>query len=184
MGSCTNGCGTAFQVTAATRTETILHPFQGGSDAANPQGALFYNGNGLFFGVSASGGGDKECVVYVNGLPEYELCGAVFNVAPATLDELVITAFNGANGGFPQGGILGTNATTGYGAAPFYGTLGYGTLFSINLNTGAQTILYNFTNGTDGATPVGDLLSVGKVLYGTTSSGGAGGYGTVFMLKP
>jgi uncharacterized repeat protein (TIGR03803 family) len=45
------------------------------------------------------------------------------------------------------------------------------------------TTLYSFTGGTDGTQPMAGLLLSGNVLYGTTSSGGASGQGTVFKLN-
>lgn len=52
-----------------------------------------------------------------------------------------------------------------------------------------ETTLYDFcsqTNCTDGSIPRGGLVAENGALYGTTSSGGANGYGygTVFELKP
>ena len=46
-----------------------------------------------------------------------------------------------------------------------------------------ETVLYTFTNGTDGANPTADLVrdSAGS-LYGTTKLGGAG-YGVVFEIQ-
>jgi uncharacterized repeat protein (TIGR03803 family) len=49
----------------------------------------------------------------------------------------------------------------------------------------AQTyeVLYTFTGGSDGAAPMAELMLDAKGnLYGTTSQGGASGYGTVFKL--
>ncbi len=48
-----------------------------------------------------------------------------------------------------------------------------------------ETVLYNFTGGSDGGYPQGSLTSDAKGnLYGTTYSGGLWGYGTVFELSP
>jgi len=53
--------------------------------------------------------------------------------------------------------------------------------------TQAQTfnVLYKFAGATDGANPYGGLVrdKAGN-LYGTTASGGANGYGTIFELTP
>lgn len=51
--------------------------------------------------------------------------------------------------------------------------------------TGAETVLYKFTGGDDGANPSAALIRdpAGNV-YGTTVSGGASGMGVVFMLSP
>jgi uncharacterized repeat protein (TIGR03803 family) len=48
-----------------------------------------------------------------------------------------------------------------------------------------EAVLYSFGAGTDGATPVsGVYLDAAGNLYGTTSLGGAYGYGTIFQLTP
>ena len=55
------------------------------------------------------------------------------------------------------------------------------------LGAGAQTfkVLYNFTNGTDGGGVWSNVVMDARGnLYGTTSGGGAYGYGTVFELSP
>jgi uncharacterized repeat protein (TIGR03803 family) len=48
-----------------------------------------------------------------------------------------------------------------------------------------ETVLYHFQNGLDGAQPSASLIAdrFGN-LYGTTSSGGAYNYGTVFQMSP
>jgi uncharacterized repeat protein (TIGR03803 family) len=60
-------------------------------------------------------------------------------------------------------------------------------LFALSLNAGAQTykILHAFTGGTDGGGVYGSVVMDNQGnLYGTTSGGGAYGYGTVFELSP
>jgi uncharacterized repeat protein (TIGR03803 family) len=78
-------------------------------------------------------------------------------------------------------------ATTREGGGSCFG--GCGTVFSIDLSTGTETVLYTFLGGTDGANPTSALLNVGGILYGTTGGGGAAcpaisGCGTVFSLNP
>jgi hypothetical protein len=46
-----------------------------------------------------------------------------------------------------------------------------------------ETVLYNFTGGSDGASPQSNLTSHDGAFYGTTYGGGLG-YGTVFELSP
>ena len=45
------------------------------------------------------------------------------------------------------------------------------------------TKLFDFTS-TSGSSPNGSLVSDGTYLYGMTRNDGAGGYGTVFKIKP
>lgn len=47
-----------------------------------------------------------------------------------------------------------------------------------------QTVLYNFTGGSDGANPQSRLTHRGGNFYGTAYEGGAFGAGTVFQLSP
>ena len=42
--------------------------------------------------------------------------------------------------------------------------------------------MYNFTGGSDGATPTESLVLLNNTLYGTTEAGGLSGNGTVFSL--
>jgi uncharacterized repeat protein (TIGR03803 family) len=48
-----------------------------------------------------------------------------------------------------------------------------------------ESVLYEFTGGNDGASPVGDLTYINGAFFGTTAHGGPGpfnGYGTVFKV--
>ena len=56
----------------------------------------------------------------------------------------------------------------------------------MSTSTSAQeTILYNFSGGTDGSTALSTLISdASGNLYGTTEFGGASTFGTVFELSP
>ncbi len=62
-----------------------------------------------------------------------------------------------------------------------YGGTGYGTLLNITPNNG-NLIVHTFSN-TDGAYPSGSLaIDNSGVVYGTTTSGGTHGYGTVYKV--
>jgi uncharacterized repeat protein (TIGR03803 family) len=66
----------------------------------------------------------------------------------------------------------------------FGGISGFGTVFRMS-TTGAFTVLHNFTGiSPDGAGPAGPLTQASNgLLYGTTTSGGAGGFGVVFEMS-
>ncbi len=49
------------------------------------------------------------------------------------------------------------------------------------MSNGYETF-YTFKSFADGSSPDGDLIAINDVLYGTTSRGGANGYGTVFKI--
>jgi uncharacterized repeat protein (TIGR03803 family) len=84
-----------------------------------------------------------------------------------------------------KGILYGTTGSGGGSRNCYYGC---GTVFSIDPNTGVETILYAFRGGTDGATPAASLREVKGTLYGTTDAGGGTGCygygcGTVFALS-
>ena len=68
-----------------------------------------------------------------------------------------------------------------YGTATFAGQYGAGSVFKIS-PSGKETILYSFTNGSDGGTPyAGGVRDAAGNLYGTAFTGGIG-FGTVFKI--
>jgi len=97
-----------------------------------------------------------------------------------------LVSFNGDNGAYPASMSLvqGTNGNL-YGTAPYGGAYSGGTVFKMT-PTGTLTTLYSFcaqTNCTDGKTPLAGLvLATNGTFYGTTSSGGLYGDGTVFSI--
>jgi uncharacterized repeat protein (TIGR03803 family) len=71
-----------------------------------------------------------------------------------------------------------------YGTTQFGGTSGDGNVFKLG-KYGKERVLYSFTGGADGETPVAPLIFDAKGnLYGTTFQGGASSAGTVFKLTP
>jgi uncharacterized repeat protein (TIGR03803 family) len=89
--------------------------------------------------------------------------------------DLVLDAQRNLYGTTPYGGSGNCNDE--------FGTVGCGTVFKVD-TTGNETVLHSFT-GTDGdgAFPTGGLvLDAQGNLYGTTSSGGTFGGGTVFKM--
>jgi uncharacterized repeat protein (TIGR03803 family) len=87
------------------------------------------------------------------------------------------------------GGGLILSGNTLYGTTEWDGSSGNGAVFALNTDGTGFTTLYSFTaripdndTNSDGAFPNGLILS-GNTLYGTASSGGSGGNGTVFALN-
>jgi uncharacterized repeat protein (TIGR03803 family) len=132
---------------------------------------------------------------------------AIFGVAlfvtgtrAAAQQETVLHSFNYSNkdGWAPLTGLVfdgvghlyGTTLWGGAGLCTISGTLvGCGTIFELTPTTGgrwAERRLHNFgANGLDGNYPQASLIFDGAGnLYGTTASGGAQNYGTVFELTP
>jgi uncharacterized repeat protein (TIGR03803 family) len=112
--------------------------------------------------------------------------------------ERALYSFGGlldVNGSSPQAALAFDAAgnlygTTKYGGSfSFEGELGYGTVFELSPTAGGgwtETVLHSFNDdGVDGVAPESALvLDAAGNLYGTTYSGGAHDYGTVFELSP
>jgi len=69
-----------------------------------------------------------------------------------------------------------------YGTTPYGGSNNYGAVFKID-TAGNETVLYDFTGGSDGCRPEQGLArdKAGN-LYGTTYTCGSSGYGTIFRV--
>lgn len=184
-GRCIEGCGLVFSLTppgavSASWTYRVLHEFgaQAG-DGLNPSAGVILTPTGVLYGTTENGGAGSMGTVFAltpGGLPG----------APMT--ETILHAFSGSDGGNPEPGVLaGPNGVL-YGSTPSGGANGHGTVYVLIPPTAAggswtETVLYNFTGGADGSTPVGLALGSDGTLYGTTNVGGTFNEGTVFTIK-
>ncbi|HLI62768.1 MAG TPA: choice-of-anchor tandem repeat GloVer-containing protein, partial [Terriglobales bacterium] len=115
--------------------------------------------------------------------------GTIYQLVPSggSWTETVLHTFHGgpSDGANPYVGLVSDSSGNLYGVTITGGTYGYGIVFKLSDTGAGYSILYNFTNGSDGGNPNTALIvdSTG-VLYGTTSTGGTGGGGTVFKLTP
>ncbi len=103
--------------------------------------------------------------------------------AQAQTFQVIHSFTGGSDGGNPLDGFIADSAGNLYGTTNTGGASGDGVVFKIT-RSGVQTVLYSFLGGTDGAFPEGGLIrdKVGN-LYGTTTGGGSGNAGTVFMVS-
>ena len=163
-----SNAGTVFRITPQG-VFTNLYRFTGGSDGAQPRGALVQGTDTNFYGTAFAGGTNR--------------LGVVFKMTPGgTLTT--IWQFSGTtDGSHPVAGLIqGTNGNF-YGTTFGGGAFGAGTVFTIN-PSGALTTLYNFTGGLDGANPAGSLVLIGNNRFYGTTFGGGDGTGTVFRVGP
>ncbi len=158
--------GTVFAISETGSIERVLHSFGTGTDGANPL-AMLVNVNGSLFGTTQVGG---------HGF------GTVFKISTAGREH-VLHRFKGPDGAYPDAGLIAATGTL-YGTTGGGGATGSGAVFSMTLSGKDQRVLHSFsTNGSDGSAPVAPVTMVNGVLYGTTSTGGAEGEGTVFRLS-
>ncbi len=167
----TNGVvGTVFSFNTNDNNFTVLHTFAGDTnlDGKNPDAGLVLNGDTLY-GTTVFGGTN-------NG-------GTVFSINTNGSPYAVLHSFNPAagEGKFPEAGLV-LRGNTLYGTTLGNGTSLDGTVFSINTDGSSFTLLYTFSDNSDGTQPYGNVTMAGNVLYGTTFEGGLNGAGTVFSL--
>ena len=186
------GCGTVFALDPTTKAETVLYAFchnDNSSDGQNPQAGLI-NVKGTLYGTTVIGGG-SGCN---NGT--WFTCGEVFSFNPSTATQTVLYRFcsqsNCTDGAWPYASLTDVNGTlygttTGGGSNCANNNNKCGTVFSLDLATNSETVVYNFCgqqNCADGAFPYANLIDVNGTLYGTTLGGGTDNEGVVFALDP
>jgi uncharacterized repeat protein (TIGR03803 family) len=162
--------GTVYSVNPSTGAETVLYSFQNNGADGNEPSAGLLNIDGTLYGTTLEGGNAGG--------------GTVYSFNPATGAETVLYAFqnNGVDGISPHGDLINVNGTL-YGTTAFGGEGGGGTVFSINLSTGTESVLHAFsTEDGKGQNPLAGLVNVNGTLYGTTGLGGGFGNGIVFSI--
>lgn len=179
------GCGTVFEMTPnsdGTWTFNAIYSFKGGRDGGGPDhGALVFDAAGNLYGTTVKYG-------ILNCAWD---CGTVFELTPTSSGgwtEKVLLRFRGSNGLRPEGTLVFDGAGSLYGTTSQGGRHGQGNVFKLTPASGgkwSQQIIHDFTGGKDGgASNGGVVFDAAGNLYGTTSGGGAHGYGTAFKLIP
>ena len=169
-GSGPSAYGTVFRINPGGSL-TNLWSFTNGLDGANSYATLVQCGDGNFYGTTSQGGANGN--------------GTVFRISP-TGNLTNLWEFTGCiDGGEPYAGLVqgsdGSFYGTTYGSG--FGPSAYGTAFRITPE-GNLTILWSYTDGSDGANPYAALVQGSDgTFYGTAYLGGTNGnYGTVFRL--
>ena len=159
---------------AAQAKERVLYSLNGVTDGASPEAALFMDAQGNFYGTNEVGGS--------NGCGNSG-CGTVFKLSPQG-KETTLHVFTGDDGAFPIAELTADSAGNLYGTTYNGGAYVAGTVFKVTPK-GKTTVLYSFAGGGDGANPFAGLVADDSGnFYGTTTSGGTYGNGTVFKITP
>ena len=178
----------AFKITSSA-TFTELAGLSSSPDA--PISSLIQASDGTFYGVDSEGNGsifEMEASGNVNTLYSFPSpnSGSISGLWPwAGLIQAADGAFYGTTyaGGNTSCNPYGYGVPA-YGPFNYYPRAGYGcgTVFKMD-SSGNVTVLYSFSGQSDGNFPQAPLIqgSDGN-FYGTTSGGGAHGYGTVFKI--
>jgi uncharacterized repeat protein (TIGR03803 family) len=182
------GGGTVFELSRRAGggwSETVLYSFSPKPKYAFDQlSGVVFDKAGNLYGTTYLGGSNNV--------------GRVFELtrqANGSWTEKVVHNFqnNGTDGYGPLGGVILDSSGNLYGTT-VYGGNGpcafdaCGTVYELTpqpKGVWAEKILYNFTNGADGANPYfGLTFDAAGNLYGTTEYGGVDAGGTAFQLTP
>ncbi len=181
-GTANTGCGYGgvYQLVPSGSgwTENILLSLNGFGNGDGIEASLTPDGHGSFYGTTVGLGPN-------NG-------GTIFELTPSNgswMYSLVHAFGGGGDGSYPTAPVtLDASGTHMYGTTGDDGPLGIGdgTVYQLTLSNGTWTeSLLHYFEGTDGKYPAsGVVLDANGNLYGTTSSGGAYGYGVVWEITP
>ncbi len=177
------GYGTVYELSPSGGgwTEKVLYSFQNGSDGSYPIGGLIFDQSGNLYGAADNGGSGGG--------------GTVFELTPSggswTYNPLY--SFTGGAQCGPRASLVMDGSGNLYGTTYCDGANSKGSIFKLTPSAGSwtQTSLYDFTGGTDGGSPISNVIfdSTGN-LYGTASRGGnqsncgLAGCGVVWQIMP
>jgi uncharacterized repeat protein (TIGR03803 family) len=164
------GCGTVFKVSKDGGGYRLLHQFSSGREDGQEPAGLIEGSDGTLYGTTVAGGGDNA--------------GTVFKLNPDGSRHALLHSFSnsGSGGNRPQAGVIQGRDGALYGATSSGGSNFSGTVFKLNTDGLAYTVLHTFTSR-DGRPQAKLIEGSDGALYGTTYEGGSNGFGGVFKLN-
>src|SRR5207253_10252887 len=174
------GLGTIYKIHQGqngTWNLRVIHAFTGGADGATGSAGRMILRHGHLYGAATAGGRYGS--------------GVVFELTPTQVGEWnfrTIYSFRGQpDGSFPYGALLFDASGNIYGTTYYGGANNIGATYALTPRANGEwreKVLYSFQGGTDGNSPISNLVfDTAGNLYGTTSEGGLG-LGTIFELSP
>jgi len=173
------GLGTIYKIHPAGGAWDfrVIHAFTGGADGSSGSAGRMILRKGRLYGAATTGGNYGS--------------GVVFELTPSAVGGWhfrTIYSFQGQpDGSFPYGALLFDGSGKVYGTTYYGGANGIGAVYKLSprpVGEWDENVIYSFEEGSDGNSPISNLVfdTVGN-LYGTTSEGGLGS-GTIFKLSP
>lgn len=181
------------------QTFSVLHTFTGGTDGALSVAGMIMDPAGNLYGTALAGGTGSCSYSAAPG------CGTIFQLKKHNGSWIFspLYSFQGGSDGEapvqpltlgPNGTYYGTTVGGGEGTCSYQGVPKCGVVFNAGpspqpprtpLLTFHESVLYRFTGGSDGGSPISNLIfdQAGNI-YGTTQAGGAYNHGAVFELSP
>ena len=166
------GAALGFVATQFSQAQTlnVLYNFGGAADGGDPYAGVIRDADGNLYGTAGYGG-----TAYAGG---------VFKVDASGTETMMYSFTGGTDGAYPISTLVRDSAGNLYGTTTQGGSTGAGVVFKVD-PSGNETVLHNFTGGSDGSDPVGGLiLDAAGNLYGTTGQGGTSDCGVLFKLSP
>jgi uncharacterized repeat protein (TIGR03803 family) len=184
IGDCfLNGCGVVFQIKkpntpGGTWRGRVIYAFGAFSGDATVPWSGFVFRSGVLYGTSTAGGANGQ--------------GTLFELSQTdgVWSETILHSFTSAEGSQIMGNLISDTEGSLYTVAYAGGEIGYGSVIELSPpadlgGTWRATNLHSFTYGNDGGSPQGGVIrDKNNNLYGTSTNGAAGDYGTVFKLIP
>jgi uncharacterized repeat protein (TIGR03803 family) len=164
---------------ATAASDTVILDFpESGAKGLNPTSKLV-DVSGRLYGTTPRGG-----VCYA--------CGVVFELTAKAGGvwkyHLLYALKSSGDAQNPVGNIVFDAAGNLYSAASAGGANNLGAVFALTLGANGkwtERLIHSFGAAADGSLPAaGVTIDAAGNLYGTTSAGGANGYGTVYKLSP
>jgi uncharacterized repeat protein (TIGR03803 family) len=172
----------AMATVASASTTKVIYGFAGGNDGEYTDTDLVFDAGDNIYGTSVLGGAFGTGTVF-----------ELSHSASGWTHTVLYSFTGGADGGQPykgvtldaQGNLYGTAVVGGTGGSCVESGCGVVYKLTHSGNTWVQSVIYNFTGGNDGYGP-GSGLTFDKHgnLYGMTPTGGVGGQGVIYELKP
>jgi uncharacterized repeat protein (TIGR03803 family) len=158
---------------ASAQTFKVLHEFNGASDGALPEAALFRDAAGNLFGTTFAGGGVSE--------------GTIFKIDNTDAEKVLFSFTAAVSGSSPASSLIQDQSGNLIGTADS-GPGGAGVIFRIS-QQGNETLLHSFQGGTGRTSRVpsgGVFIDKTGNIFGTTLFGGNGtcqfGCGSIYRL--
>ena len=177
------GYGTVFKLTSSGSgwAENTLYSFQGGHDGGYSRSGVIFDSVGNMYGSTSDDAGGAYGP------------GTIWELMPSGSSWTFSTLYNFTAPGCaqPEGPVAPLTmdqAGNLYGTTYGNGAYCYGSVFKLSPSKGGQwtyTSLHDFTGGSDGASPGGNvIIDASGNLYGTAYIGGANGLGVVWETTP
>ncbi len=170
----TGGIGTVFQMDNDGGNYQVLRTFvTTGGDGRFPAAGLLEASDSALYGTTYFGGGGAV--------------GSIFKLSKDGSGYSIIHRFtNNVSGANPSARLVEGSDGRLYGTAETNGPADQGVVFALAKDGIGFTLLHSFSSvGSSLRKPQGALIQGSdNTLYGTTSAGGAAGFGGVFKVKP